>query len=381
MATRDDKLNASAAALKAIDYISNQEFQQLEAIQKQFMWSCFYFYGFNVLEPAKTQFKGVDPRSINYQDPSNTTWLDFAYKNQVDRKFIYINPGNMKAEQSDFIQTADKIIVACDLLTTKSDIGDTPFIAAYIAGLLYLGKWDTFKKWTAQTYNVYESTLNKLKTTMDQRIKENLQLLATLTGYNSDELKSTNGGFFMPSASYATSSLKQLYIESKAQYEAKVKELFNIIKDTPSLTICYQNASVGDVEMGGEDNLAYVKTNQILNCAGDLIAEEVTNDKNDEMLKLLEKIQQMSIELKDTNAKFEEVQGLMMTKNNVIKLIDSKIDENINVKKQQIVGEQTTSLWLIIILIVLFLFSLVSLIFSLKNSRKISEFTTSNPKI
>ena len=371
MATKEEKLDASAAALKAIDYISNQEFQQLEAIQKQFMWSCFYFYGFNVLEPAKTQFKGVDPRAINYQDSTNTTWLDFAYKNQVDRKFIYVDPSG-HVSMGDFVIVSDKIVKACDLLNAKSDIADAAYIAAYIAGLVYLGKWDNFKKFIAQGYNVYESTLNKLKTTMDERIKENLQLLTRATGYTQDELKSNNGGFYKPSASYANSSLKQEYIAKKSEYEAKVKELYNIIKNTPSLTICYQNASIGNADIGGEDNLTYINTNQILNCAGDLIAEEVVESKHDEIEELLKKIQELSIEIKDVDAK-------ITSKESILQMINDKVQTKGDEKIEQIQTGQQTAIWVIIVLIVLFILSFITLIFCIKNSTQIKKFSVSTP--
>ena len=368
MSSREEKLDASAAALKAIDYISNQEFQQLEAIQKQFMWSCVYFYGFNVLEPAKTQFKGVDPRAINKQDPSNTTWLDFAYKNQVDRKFIYVNPSG-KVEMGDFVSVADKIVKASDMLTGKIEIVDADYIAAYIAGLIYLGKWDSFKKFVAQGYNVYESTLNKLKTTMDERIKERLQLLVRSTGYTQDELKSSNGGFYKPAASYAPSSLKQEYIAKKGEYETKVKELFNIIKDTPSLTICYQNASIGNADVGGEDNLVYVNTNQILNCAGDLIAEEVIEDNKSETEELLKKIQELSIEIKETN---ERIDGII-TKNDIIEMINEKIQTLGNEKLEQIEVKQKVATWVIIALVILFIMSFIMFVFCIKNSAEIKK--------
>lgn len=373
MTSKTDKLEASAAALKAIDYISNQEFQQLESIQKQFMWSCFYFYGFNVLEPAKTQFKGVDPRAINYQDPENTTWLDFAYKNQVDRKFIYVDPTG-KIGMGDFVSVADKIVKACDLINAKSNVDDVEYIAAYISGLIYLGKWDQFKKFISQGYNVYESTLNKLKNTTDERIKEKIQMLTRSTGYTQDELKSNNGGFYKPSASYANSSLKQEYLSKKSEYEAKVKELFEIIKNTPSLTICYQNASMGDADIGGEDNLVYINTNQILNCAGDLIAEEITESQNNETEEILKKLQELSIEIKDTR---KELNGKIISKDDILKMINDKIQTVGDKKIETIEREQKTDIWIIIVIIILFILSFITLAYCIKNSHQIKQIMPS----
>jgi hypothetical protein len=148
-----------------------------------------------------------------------------------------------------------------------------------------------------------------------------------------------SGYFISSECSWAPQSIKQRYLDIKTTYEQSLQTLFNILLDSPDLTICYNNASVGNMNVNNNDGTVfrYVDLNQVLACCGEVLMNEAL-EKEDE--NLLDKIRQ-----------------------EVPELVEQKLEEYGYTKLKLII--------IIILLVVLFMIAGFNLVVCLKNRKDI----------
>lgn len=339
--------DVSTAALNAINKIADARFQQLQSIQTQFLWSTIYIYGTELMKPTTSAAFVNDPRNIYYTDKTNTSYLVFAEKYKVIQQYVYIDKALGKPINSNFIKTADEMVQKCDFANILIK-DDSEKLASCVGALMYFGKWETFKKLMGEIYNIPSqsiiSTFNKYK----ELIEEQQQKLGRLFKISSDDIKKINGYVSCVNASFCSSELKQEYLQTKEEYEQMIKELYNIVQGVPSLSVCYNNNSMGNV-LADNDGIAYVNVKQVINCAGEQIAEESTKGEADTMTTILKNIS----ELKASNT----------TKTEII----DKINKRIDTESDKIEKLYNKNIIIIIVLLVIFIMCIISLALSVKN--------------
>jgi hypothetical protein len=348
MANKDSSL----AALNAINKIADKRFSELQYIQQQFLWSTIYLPSDEVEKPTTNTAKLMnDPRFLYAGNKDNISYLQFVAKNNVEQQFIYTDD-NGNLNNIDIVRACDEIINRVDF--TKSKIkNDEKYIMQLLAGIKYLNKWSMFTNKMSTIHNIKSSYLTILNQQINNGIQEYVNILARHFGYSEKEISSKNMYIECPSCSFASSELKQQYSDTKKEYLQMLNELYEIIKQSPQLSVCYANAGGTEVSAGKNSDV-YVNLRQVVNCAGDIVSNEVVNGE----LSLAELAKEIKV-----------VKNSIMSKDDIIALIDSKIVEKMDEEKNKIQVGTT----LIIIIIVLFIFSFVSLILSTYNFKKIKS--------
>lgn len=354
--------DSSQAALKAINKIADSEFQTLQVLATQMAWSSFFFTGTDIETPQKGVYQTIDPRNLYYQTKSsetpNTTYINFCYTYHPEYEIVYIDPATSKYLSASFDTINSKLSGGSikDFTTGELESLDQNLICSYIAGLVYLNKSDAFVKIYGQTIKdaiklikaKYEATISPYLTKLEQRFKK-----------TKDELKSSNLGFFCYSASFCPASIKEQYASSKKSYESKVNELYEILKQSSSLTVCYQSASIGDASISDDsnDNMIYTNINQVLKCCEDEVAEQTANETETARYEdLLNQIQDLKVKV--------------VVKDDIYKMIDEKISAIQT--RESIINTSTSSISiaLIIVIIVLFIMSLGNFGFTLSRTKQ-----------
>lgn len=343
----------SSAALNAINKIADERFQQLQAIQTQFLWTTIYIYGSELLKPTTAANFVNDPRNIYVSNKEDTSYLSFADKYKVPQQFVYVNVDG-KAQNTNFIAAADEMIQKCEFANIKIK-DDAEKLASYVGALMYFGKWDTFKKLLGEVYNISAqmvvSTFNNYKEIIEQQE----QKLSRMFKISKDDLKKFNGFVNCTGASFCSSELKKEYLETKAEYAQMLKELYNIVQGVPSLSVCYNNSSIDNVAADNE-GIAYVNVKQVINCAGNEIAEETaSSEDNNVITEVLKNISELKA---DTTIKTE-----------LINKVNKRVDDMMN----NMFVKYTTGIIIIIVLVVLFIMCLAGLILSIKNKNDIKK--------
>ena len=102
---------------------------------------------------------------------------------------------------------------------------------------------------------------------------------------------------------------KNKYLELEKEYKAEVEKMYNLIKDVSQLTLCWNNATVGDTFVEGDNVNSDVNINQFLNCCGDVIASEagIVDQANSNIGELKQSIKDLATRLTKGETSIEEV--------------------------------------------------------------------------
>ena len=343
--------DASMAAMNAIDKISDKRFQELQYVQQCFAWTCYYFQS-DVLDKPTTNLSklGADPRNIYVTDKSDMSFLKFAGQYVTALQFVYFglngNPENMD------IDTACKTYVqTCDLSTAKLK-QDEERTASILAGIKFLNKWNMFKQMLKEVYNIDYSTLEKTNSLYNQLIAKKLQLLESFFKVSAESIKSQNLYIICYASSYASTVLKDEYTKTKEEYLKMLNELYDIVKQSQQLTVCWNNASIQDVSAKNE-GIACVDLKQIVNCGNDVVADEIVKDTSNGALDVAKLKQRV-----------DELAGLVDTE-----AINKKIDEKLAEEMKKI----KTSTGVIVCLIILFIICLAALLLGCWNTKQLND--------
>ena len=298
--------NASMA-LNALNAISEQHFQQLQAIQTQFYWSCVFIYGDDLLHETKLVPENItDPRHIYISNPKDESYLEFANKNNVKQQFIYHY--NSKLNCGDYCLICDEIAKKCDF--PNHEVNDKKLIASYVGGLQFFGKYSLAKKYLGEVHKQNNSDISETFETIATLINEQIQLLEMNFKISMNDFKENNGYIISPTTSFCSKEIKEMYLSTKSEYEEEVNKVYDLIKNVPSLQICYNNASLNNVN-STNDSINYVNIKQVVNCAGEVVSDSILNaDSDEQILKLIDKIEQRPTKLEIiqlTDEKIEQI--------------------------------------------------------------------------
>lgn len=325
--------NDASVALNALNKISEEHFQQLQAIQTQFYWSCVFIYGDDLLHETKSVPENItDPRHIYVTNPKDESYLEFANKNNVKQQFIYYH--NKKLNCGDYCLICDEIAKKCDF--PNHNVNDKGLVAAYVGGLQFFGKYNLSKKYLGEVHKQNNNDISETFESIATLINEQIQLLEMNFKISMNDFKENNGYVISPTTSFCSNELKEMYLSTKSEYENEVNKVYDLIKSVPSLQICYNNASLNNVN-STNDSINYVNIKQVVNCAGEVVSDSILNSDSDEqMLKLIDKIEQRP------------------TKTEIIQLTDEKIQLKIDeLKKRNLIRT-------IIIIILLIIFVVIA---------------------
>lgn len=348
MANKDSSL----AALNAINKIADKRFSELQYIQQQFKWSTIYLPSDEVEKPTTNTSKLMnDPRFLYSGNKDNISYLQFVSKNNVEQQFIYVDDNGV-LNNTNLIQACDDIVNRVDFTNSKIK-NDEEYIMQIIAGIKYLNKWSLFTDKMNTIYNIKSNYLTILNQQINNGINKYINMLSRHFGYSEKEISSKNMYIECSVCSFASSELKQQYNDTKAEYLQMLNELYEIVKQSPQLSICYANAGGNEISAGKNADV-YINTRQIINCAGDMITEDIVNG---------------DLSLAELAKEIKVMKNSIMSKDDIIALIDSKIVEKMDEEKNNIQIGTT----LLIIIIILFIFSLISLILSIYNYKKMKS--------
>lgn len=286
---------AAAAALKAINAMTDAQFSEMQSIMTQFKWTTFYFVENNLFKARKDDFKYVDPRwayeSSKKDSSPQTQWINFAVTYQPEHRFLYVDSeyhsGNFKEAallvKSGVDQTSGKFLHEGNSQTVLGNM---------FGGIIYLSKWKNFLEYCGTVHGINENTIVRAKNIVSSVVDEQKAKIGAFVGMSDKDLKEINGGFFCEQASYCGPELKASYLNIKTEYEKKIKELYEIMRASPSLTVCFNEATTGDINATNNENMnVYTDITQVLNCAGDELGEISDVMSYDELNKLVKKLQ------------------------------------------------------------------------------------------
>ena len=358
--------DSSMAALNAINKIADKRFQELQYIQQQFTWSTIYLPADEVKEPTTNNaMLANDPRFFNKSDSNDYSYLQFVAKNNVDQQFIYLNENGIPNPMT--------INGACEEITKRvefvNDIKvkeDEEYIVQLLSGLLYLNKYNMFKDRMKNVFNVDNKFVSALATKYDAKIKKYLQTFARTFTYTQEQIKNQNIYIQCARASFASADLKEQYKTTKEEYLKMLDELYQIVKTSPKMTLCYNNAGPSQVA-SSEDSTACYNLKQVLNCAGEMIADDVSKDvvgSEIDNVSLAKQIEELKLRIKigDKNVKEE-----------ILKMIDEKIDAKIQEAMNNEAKIAGVGVGVIVVLVILFIICLCSLLLSIYNMMNVKK--------
>jgi hypothetical protein len=277
--------NASQAALKAISKMHEEEFAEMQTIATQFMWCSFYFYGTSYEPQSTDRFKYNDFRTdIEYQK--------FAAKYNAAYRYIFINTAGY-VNGSDFENCCRRLVASVDSMTTLLPLDENGLkgVIRELAAIDYFGKTSAFQAYFNEVHSGKKSIINTLKQNYNNEYIQGLKDIQSFTMIPASEFSEYEGNFISSECSWAPQSIKKRYLEIKTTYEQHLQQLFNILLDSPDLTICYNNASVGNVNANNNkgDICQYVDINQVLACCGELLMNKAEEKDDEELLKKIYK--------------------------------------------------------------------------------------------
>ena len=348
--------DTSMAAMNAIDKISEKKFQELQYVQQCFIWTCYYFNSDIIDKPTTDLTKlGADPRNIYYVDKKDDSFIKFVGQYNSIQQFIIIGD-NLVPVNMDIIAACDEYIEKCDTSTGEIKY-DESRIASIFGGLKFLNKFDMFKKMMNEIYNTSEIVIEKTNKIINDLIHKNIQELERFFKVSKETIESKNSYIICYSTSYATPDLKQKYLETKEKYLKMLDELYEIIRNSPALSVCYNNACVQDVS-ASKAGVAYVDVKQVVNCSGEVISDEIVKDTSNG-----------DLDVAVLKAEFENLKSKFVGKDDIIKLIEDKLDKKLEEERKKVnIGVGT-----VIILIILFIICLCALVLGIKNTMDINR--------
>ena len=358
--------DSSMAALNAINKIADKRFQELQYIQQQFTWSTIYLPADEVKEPTKNNaMLANDPRFFNKSDENDYSYLQFVAKNHVDQQFIYLDKNGMPNTMN--------INGACEEITKRIEFAndlkiksDEEYIIQLLAGLRYLNKWDMFKDRMKNVFNIDAKFITALATKYDSKIKEYLSTFARTFTFTDQQIKNQNIYIQCARASFASSTLKDEYENTKKEYLQMLDELYKIVKSSPQMTLCYNNAGPSQVA-SSEDSTASYNLKQVLNCAGEMVADDVSKEV------IGSEIDNVALAKQIAELKSRITAGDKQVKSEILKLIDEKIDAKIQAAMNKEVKTASVGTGIIVVLVILFIICLCSLVLSIYNMMNVKR--------
>ena len=284
---------ASEVALQALNMIQDTNFQRMEEIEKQFSWSVFYFYGTDLNKPSDELLS--DPRWLTVN--GDKSYSKFANENNAEQQILFID-SNGDVGHLDFNGILNQIINLIDLTTGKAkDEKDVKLIGCYFGALKYFGKDEKFKEILRE--NGFKTPIiNKMfdQFYIDFILTEE-NMLQNLIGKTKNTFKKV-GGIFYPKQSFAPSELVLEYNSIKNEYRKNVERLFEILENSNSLTLCYAQTKIGDVNIKDNDDCnLYLQTQAVANCCEETIEKSLIDNEiptsnslsEDEIQKIIKK--------------------------------------------------------------------------------------------
>jgi hypothetical protein len=326
--------NAAQAALKAISKMHDEEFNEMQTIATQFMWCSYYFYGTSYEPESKGKFQYNDFRK-------NEEYQKFASKYNAEQRYIFIN-NNGYVNLGDFETCCKSLVASVDSMSSLLALDNNAIsnVMRQFAAIEYFGKTKVFKNYFNQVHHGTTEIYNTLKERYNTYYHQGYTDIQSFTMIPANEFADMKGGFICSECSWAPLSIKTRYLEIKTTYEKHLQELFNILLVSPDLTICYNNASVGNSSINNSSNVSnYVDINQVLACASELLTNKAVSDGNDSLL--------------------------IQIKEQVPELVEEKLEEYGYTKNKLLI--------IIIMLIVLFIFTVFSFGMHLVELKKIKD--------
>ena len=336
--------NTGSAALQAINKMSETNFIKAQEAAKEMAFSCWFFYGSDIESCAKDKMRYVDPRGLYLSDENDKSYINFAASENPEYQFVYVDKTDLTLHSANVRTLYEQIANYADLTSGEiKNESNINVIVPLIAGCEYLNKFDLMKNLYPTKKNMLINVYKNLLTNYASDIEQNYEQIAGITYYSKDEIKKVNGGFFSKTASFCSSSIKQKYEQNISEYKKCLEELKQILAKSSSLTICYQNNTLGSTNVGDNstNNLIYTNINQVMNCCENEAAEMASESKDEDIYKqILTQIQ--------------ELRASITVKDDIYKMIDEKIDQKIsNTQNKNTVVKTSNSIIIIIILIIL----------------------------
>lgn len=358
--------DSSLAALNAINKIADKRFQELQYVQQQFTWSTIYLPGEEVKKPTTNNAAlANDPRFFNYIDDKDYSYLQFVATHHVEQHFIYLDEKGYP--------NAVNINKACEEITKRVEFAndikikeDELYVVQLLAGLKYLNKYDMYKKRMMNVFNTDSKYLTLLGEKYNAKIQEYLQKFARTFTYTADEIKNQNIYIQCARASFASEELKDKYAETKKEYLKMLDELYEIVKASPKLTLCYNNAGPSQVA-SSEDSTASYNLKQVLNCAGEMVADDISKDA------IGSDVSNVALAKQIAELKARITAGDKQVKTEILNMIDEKIDAKIQAAMNKEAKSVGVGVGVIVVLVVLFIICLCSLMLSIYNMMKVNN--------
>ena len=352
--------DSSMAALNAINKIADKRFQELQYIQQQFTWSTIYLPADEVKEPTKNNSMiANDPRFFNKSDPKDYSYLQFVAKNNVDQQFIYLDKNGIP-NTMNINGACEEIVKRVEFANDVNVKSDEEYIIQLLAGLKYLNKWNMFKERMKNVFNIDGELIGRLGEKYDSEIKKYLQTFARTFTFTEQQIKNQNIYIQCARASFASKTLKEEYSKTKQEYLDMLDELYQIVKASPKMTLCYNNAGPSQVA-SSEDSTASYNLKQVLNCAGEMVADDVSKDV------VGSEVDNVALAKQIAELKARITAGDKQVKSEILNMLDEKIDERIQAAMNKEVNTATVGTGMIVILIILFIICLCSLLLSIYN--------------
>jgi hypothetical protein len=325
---------AAQAALKAISKMHDEEFNEMQTIATQFMWCSYYFYG--------TSYEPVSKGKFQYNDfRRNEEYQKFASKYNAELRYIFINNAGY-VNLGDFESCCQRLVASVDTLTSLQalDLNALGNVMREFAAIEYFGKSKAFKNYFYEIHHGTKEVYNTLVERYNNYYHQGYTDIQAFTMIPASDFSDMQGGFICSECSWAPESIKQRYNHIKSNYEKHLQELYNILLDSPDLTICYNNASVGNSTINNSSNVSnYVDINQVLQCASELLTNEALGSDNESLL--------------------------LQIREQVPELLDAKLQEYGYTKNKLII--------IIIMLVILFFMTVVSFGFHIVTLKKITD--------
>lgn len=315
----EDISSAANAAMTMLDKINNERFKQLNQINNEFVMTTFYHVGGNLADSCKpdnrNDIKVVDPRYIcvakeSDDDPKYRYFLNFVLHYKLWQR-VPVYDSNAKdtltGTACNFYPESFNSILSWLIASTDFSNLEIKFRAQshltkwsnIMASLYYFDKLSSFKQYAQDVYEFSESKINALcalphetsNLVIDRVIFDSAtKKLAQLCGMSRTSAIKNHLGLYVTEASYCTSALKNRYLSIKEEYDNAVEDIKKILAGSPELTLCWNAANVEASALGsmnainGGTNIHTTNVEQVVNCAGEQLAREISSMDDDQLL-------------------------------------------------------------------------------------------------
>ena len=306
-----------------------------------------------------------DPRFFNKSNSEDYSYLQFVAKYNVDQQFIYLDKNGIP-NTMNINGACEEIVKRVEFANDVNVKSDEEYIIQLLAGLKYLNKWNMFKERMKNVFNIDGELIGRLGEKYDSEIKKYLQTFARTFTFTEQQIKNQNIYIQCARASFASKTLKEEYSKTKQEYLDMLDELYQIVKASPKMTLCYNNAGPSQVA-SSEDSTASYNLKQVLNCAGEMVADDVSKDV------VGGEIDNVALAKQIAELKARITAGDKQVKSEILNMLDEKIDERIQAAMNKEVSTATVGTGMIVILVILFIICLCSLLLSIYNMMSVKK--------